>query len=103
MLGCWSGARVAAAARRRRSTGGLYRGAQQVTIDGVIFTSRVLRADLSASRFPYIATCGFGWTRCPSQTGLHGDIADAVKAMALAARNYLVALRDRFELSVLPR
>lgn len=98
---------VAAAARPKALYEVAYieaRSEERVTIDGVIFTSRVLRANLSAVDrvFPYIATCGteMDAVPIPGQDYMAEYCRDAVKEMALAAaRNYLVKhVRDRFGL-----
>jgi len=78
------------------------RGEETVTVNGVTFTSRVLRANLSEVErvFPYIATCGPEMDRTPLPEGdvMAEFCRDTVKEMALAvARTHLIAhLKERY-------
>lgn len=98
---------VAAAARPKALYEVAYieaRSEEKITIDGVVFTSRVLRANLSEVDrvFPYVATCGIEMDAVPipGQDYMAEYCRDAVKEMALAAaRNYLLKhVRERFGL-----
>ena len=78
------------------------RGDDQVTIDGVIFTSRVLRVNLEKAHrvFPFVATCGSElekWSKLIDDL-LEKHWADMIKEMALrtALRHLNEHLMDRF-------
>jgi hypothetical protein len=80
------------------------RGEDTIRIDGITFTSRMLRRKLEAVDrvFPYVATCGHELDGVPLPAG---DVLvpfwwDAIKAAVLAAaRAHLLAhLTDRFRL-----
>jgi hypothetical protein len=80
------------------------RGDDTVRIDGIIFTSRVLRRKLAGVErvFPYVATCGheLDGVALPAGDVLVQFWWDAIKAEILAnARAHLLAhLTDRFRL-----
>ena len=80
------------------------RGEDTIRIDGITFTSRMLRRNLDAVErvFPYVATCGqeLDGIALPAGDVLVQFWWDAIKAEVLAAaRAHLVAhLTDRFRL-----
>ena len=59
-----------------------------VALDGVRFSSRVLRVNLEGRRraFPFVATCGAeleAWSRAHTRDPMHQFWADAIKELAL--------------------
>ena len=80
------------------------RGDDTIRIDGITFTSRMLRRNLDAVErvFPYVATCGreLDGIALPAGDVLVQFWWDAIKAEVLsAARTYLLAhLTERFRL-----
>lgn len=81
------------------------RGPDTVTIDGVTFTSRVLRANLEEVQrvFPYVATCGTEMDNVavPREDFIGNFCRDVVKEMALhtAVRTLTAHLRHRYGLT----
>jgi hypothetical protein len=79
-------------------------GERSVTIDGVAFTSRVLRINLDGIHrvFPYIATCGMELQHWSDHYDdmLVNFWCDTIKAMALAAASS--ALHQHVQMQYLP-
>lgn len=80
------------------------KGAETVTVEGITFTSRMLRANLEPVErfFPFIATCGheLDTTRLPADDFLVEFWWDAIKAVLLgcAIRHLNEHLKRRFAL-----
>jgi hypothetical protein len=81
------------------------RGEETVRIDGIVFTSRMLRLNLAATErvFPFVATCGHELDEAGPSAGemLESFWWDAIKeaVLACARRRFENLLRHRFRLA----